>query len=53
LPASADQATGVCTENLVRLDLMAESPNVDRDGRIPPVHGEFVNPRKNGLARAG
>jgi hypothetical protein len=29
----------VCTENLIRIDLMRESLNVDRDGRadIPPL----------------
>jgi hypothetical protein len=30
----------VYAENLVRLNLMTESPNVDRYGRIPPVPAE-------------
>jgi hypothetical protein len=32
----------VCAENLIRLDLITESPNVDRDGRIPPVPAELA-----------
>ena len=32
----------VCAENLVRFDLITESPNVDRDDRIPPVPAKLA-----------
>jgi hypothetical protein len=38
----AEELAPVCAENLVRLDLMTESHNVGRDGRIPPVPAELA-----------
>src|SRR5580693_1020247 len=40
-----EDSTGVCTENLVRIDLVTKSPIVGRDGRADPL--PLASPRRS------